>query len=72
MLVCGTGSDWRVGGEKEDRCAVERRGFDQDGQESEIRLPRDEISSTEIALFELCPAGTPEFKRAQALVKQLS
>jgi len=30
------------------------------------------ISSIEMALFELCPAGTPEFKQAQALVKQLS
>jgi hypothetical protein len=30
------------------------------------------ISSIEMALFELCPAGTPEFKRALALVKQLS
>jgi nicotinamidase-related amidase len=30
------------------------------------------ISSVEMALFELCPAGTPEFKQVQALVKQLS
>jgi hypothetical protein len=30
------------------------------------------ISSIEMALFELCPAGTPEFKQMQALVKQLS
>jgi nicotinamidase-related amidase len=30
------------------------------------------ISSIEMALFELCPAGTPEFKQLQALVKQLS
>jgi nicotinamidase-related amidase len=30
------------------------------------------ISSIEMALFELCPAGTPEFKQIQALVKQLS
>lgn len=30
------------------------------------------ISSVEMALFELCPAGTPEFKQMQALVKQLS
>ncbi len=30
------------------------------------------ISSIEMALFELCPAGTPEFKPMQALVKQLS
>jgi nicotinamidase-related amidase len=29
------------------------------------------ISSIEMALFELCPAGTPEFKQMQALVKQL-
>lgn len=29
------------------------------------------ISSLEMALFELCPAGTPEFKQMQALVKQL-
>ncbi len=29
------------------------------------------ISSVEMALFELCPAGTPEFKQMQALVKQL-
>ena len=30
------------------------------------------ISSVEMALFELCPAGTPEFKQVQSLVKQLS
>lgn len=30
------------------------------------------ISSIEMALFELCPVGTPEFKQMQALVKQLS
>jgi len=30
------------------------------------------ISSIEVGLFELCPAGTPEFKQAPALVKQLS
>ena len=30
------------------------------------------VSSIEMALFELCPAGTPEFKEMQALVKQLS
>lgn len=30
------------------------------------------ISSVEMALFELCPAGTPEFKQMQALVKQLN
>ncbi|MCI0525127.1 MAG: isochorismatase family protein [Acidobacteria bacterium] len=30
------------------------------------------ISSIEMALFELCPAGTPEFKQMQALVKRLS
>jgi len=30
------------------------------------------ISSIEMALFELCPAGTPEFKHMQALIKQLS
>jgi nicotinamidase-related amidase len=30
------------------------------------------ISSIEMALFELCSAGTPEFKQIQALVKQLS
>src|SRR5215813_1545343 len=30
------------------------------------------ISSIEMALFELCPAGTPEFKQMQALVKKLS
>lgn len=29
------------------------------------------ISSVEMALFELCPAGTPEFKQMQALVKIL-
>jgi len=29
------------------------------------------ISSIEMALFELIPAGTPEFKQMQALVKQL-
>lgn len=29
------------------------------------------ISSIEMALFELCPAGTPEFKQMQALVKHL-
>jgi nicotinamidase-related amidase len=29
------------------------------------------ISSIEMALFELCPAGTPEFKQMQALVKTL-
>lgn len=29
------------------------------------------ISSIEMALFELCPAGTPEFKQMQALVKEL-
>lgn len=29
------------------------------------------ISSAEMALFELCPAGTPEFKQMQALVKLL-
>lgn len=29
------------------------------------------ISSVEMALFELCPAGTPEFKQMQALVKLL-
>ncbi len=29
------------------------------------------ISSMEMALFELCPAGIPEFKQMQALVKQL-
>jgi nicotinamidase-related amidase len=29
------------------------------------------ISSVETALFELCNAGTPEFKQMQALVKQL-
>lgn len=30
------------------------------------------ISSIEMALFELCPAGTPEFKQMQELVKQLN
>ena len=30
------------------------------------------ISSIETALFELCPAGTPEFKQMQALVKALN
>jgi nicotinamidase-related amidase len=30
------------------------------------------ISSIEMALFELCPAGTPEFKHMQALLKQLN
>jgi nicotinamidase-related amidase len=30
------------------------------------------ISSIEMALFELCPAGTPEFKKIQALVKKLN
>lgn len=30
------------------------------------------ISSVEMALFELCPAGTPEFKQMQSLIKQLS
>jgi nicotinamidase-related amidase len=30
------------------------------------------ISSIEMALFELCPAGTPEFKQMQGLVKHLS
>jgi hypothetical protein len=30
------------------------------------------VSSIEMALFELCPAGTPEFKQMQALVKKLS
>lgn len=30
------------------------------------------ISSIETALFELCPAGTPEFKQMQALVKTLN
>jgi nicotinamidase-related amidase len=30
------------------------------------------ISSIETALFELCPAGTPEFKQMQTLVKTLS
>ena len=30
------------------------------------------ISSVEMALFELCPAGTPEFKQMQSLVKLLS
>jgi nicotinamidase-related amidase len=30
------------------------------------------VSSTETALFELCNAGTPEFKQMQALVKKLS
>ncbi|MDQ3011158.1 MAG: hydrolase [Acidobacteriota bacterium] len=30
------------------------------------------ISSIEMALFELCPAGTPEFKQMQALVKVLN
>jgi hypothetical protein len=30
------------------------------------------ISSIEMALFELCPAGTPEFKQMQALVKALN
>jgi len=30
------------------------------------------VSSVEMALFELCPAGTPEFKQMQALVKRLS
>jgi hypothetical protein len=30
------------------------------------------ISSIEMALFELCLAGTPEFKQAQALAQQLS
>ncbi len=30
------------------------------------------ISSIEMALFELCPAGTPEFKQMQALIKELS
>lgn len=30
------------------------------------------ISSIEMALFELCPAGTPEFKQMQALVKLLT
>jgi len=30
------------------------------------------ISSVEMALFELCPAGTPEFKQMQLLIKQLS
>ncbi|MGH9836078.1 MAG: hydrolase [Blastocatellia bacterium] len=29
------------------------------------------ISSVEMALFELCPAGTPEFKQMQGLVKRL-
>lgn len=29
------------------------------------------ISSIEMALFELCPAGTPEFKQMQAIVKEL-
>lgn len=29
------------------------------------------ISSVEMALFELCPAGTPEFRQMQALVKLL-
>ena len=29
------------------------------------------ISSIETALFELCPAGTPEFKQMQSLVKRL-
>jgi len=29
------------------------------------------ISSIEMALFELCPAGTPEFKQMQVLVKML-
>ncbi|MBL8191445.1 MAG: isochorismatase family protein [Acidobacteria bacterium] len=29
------------------------------------------ISSVEMALFELCPAGTPEFKQMQTLVKLL-
>lgn len=29
------------------------------------------ISSIEMALFELCPAGTPEFKQMQTLVKML-
>jgi len=29
------------------------------------------ISSVEMALFELCPAGTAEFKQMQALVKEL-
>ncbi|MDQ3010140.1 MAG: hypothetical protein M3X11_05500 [Acidobacteriota bacterium] len=29
------------------------------------------ISSIEMALFELCPAGTPEFKQMQALIKEL-
>jgi nicotinamidase-related amidase len=29
------------------------------------------VSSIEMALFELCPAGTPEFKQMQALVKNL-
>ncbi|MGH9802101.1 MAG: hydrolase [Blastocatellia bacterium] len=30
------------------------------------------ISSVEMALFELCPAGAPEFKQMQSLVKLLS
>ena len=30
------------------------------------------ISSIEMALFELCPAGTPEFKQMQQLIKQLT
>lgn len=30
------------------------------------------ISSIETALFELCPAGTPEFKQMQALIKTLN
>ena len=29
------------------------------------------ISSIEMALFELCPAGTPEFKQMQQLIKRL-
>lgn len=30
------------------------------------------ITSIEMALFELCPAGTPEFKQMQQLIKQLT
>lgn len=30
------------------------------------------LSSIEMALFELCPAGTPEFKQMQALIKELT
>lgn len=50
-----------------------------------VRLPRNRevainkiakagavISSVEMALFELCPAGTPEFKQMQSFVKLLS